>query len=50
MFLVSLLSDGTTIKDKSPTFSVSGVKGNISYKITNTFIAHSTGEGVREEL
>ena len=45
MFLVSLLSDGGTIKDKSPTFSVSGVKGNLSYKITNTFITHLTGEG-----
>ena len=45
MFLVSLLSDGRTIKDKSPTFSVSGVKGNLSYKITNTFITHLTGEG-----
>ena len=42
MFLVSLLSDGGTIKDKSPTFSVSGVKGNLSYKITNTFITHLT--------
>ena len=44
MFLVSLLSDGGTIKDKSPAFCVSGVKGNVSYKITNTFITHSTGE------
>ena len=44
---LTLATPGTGIIKSGSKVPVSGVKGNMSYKVTNTFITHLTGVAVK---